>query len=90
MRKHYLKNAIGKGNIEYSYRIFFRKFGGDCKIYKPTLIRLNKAESPEEQRRAAGVSLGNVPSCEKIVKIPRMRDVLNEEGRRLYKYLRKK
>lgn len=67
------------------YRILFTKRGRDYKIYKLTILRLNKAKSPEEQREAAAVSLSDVPFCEDKIKIPMINEAVSKEKIRLYK-----
>lgn len=79
--KHVLEDSSG----ERYYRVLFEIPGKRFKIYKPSTVRLNRAESPEEQREAAAVSLSEVPFCEDNIKIPMIKEAVSKEKIRLYK-----
>jgi hypothetical protein len=63
---------------ETYYCMLFEIYGKECRIWKPTVIRLNRAESPEEQREAAAVSLSDVPFCDGKINIPMIKEILSK------------
>lgn len=82
--KYSVRKMIEEGRAERYYSELFRKYGGNCEIYKPTVVRLNKAESAEEQRMVTNISLRDIDFsfCE-MYKVRRMTDALNREKERL-------
>jgi hypothetical protein len=67
---------------EWNYNHMFIVFRKNIKAYKPTIIKLNKARSIEEQRKAAAIDMPGI-RCE-YFKIKNMKDMYDKERERLY------
>lgn len=59
--------------IESNYRIIFRIVPNENKVYKPTLVRLNRALSKKEQKRASSFSFMGL-GCDRF-KTKRFKDI---------------
>ena len=80
--KYLWKSILEDGSGRRYYRSFFNIYGRECRVYRPTVIRLNKAESVREQHEAASVPLLWELGTEKY-KARKMVDALNRERKRL-------
>ncbi|MBW1728409.1 MAG: carboxypeptidase regulatory-like domain-containing protein [Deltaproteobacteria bacterium] len=78
---HSISDTEYFNNPRYVPGRYQSKYRVKCKIYKPTIIRLNKAMSVEEQWEATTISLLDV-GCEDY-KIRRMKYELNRDQSRL-------
>ena len=78
---HSIKPKEYFSNTKYAPSIYGRIFRVNCKFYKPCIIKLNKALSIKEQRKAAfAFSSNSVVYCE-YFKIKKMLN-LQEEGKK--------
>ena len=80
--KYLWKSILEDGSGRRYYRSFFSIDGRECRVYRPTVIRLNKAESVKEQCKAARVSPGYNLDYEKY-KVRKMTDAVDRERERL-------
>jgi hypothetical protein len=74
-----------KYSAESNYCEAFGIYASKTRIYKPIIVRLNKTNTLEEQRKVIALSLGPPPFCEGFLKIPILRDTIDKEEKRLYK-----